>query len=533
MARDAAPQNPAPTPLAHGSGKTAAHAPAARSARVTVHCARPATAISPLIYGISAGEYATGETAHRVGGNVTSRLNWEPGNLWNTGADWFFENISNETSVWDWIETARGRSLELAVVVPTIGWVAKDGSSVGFPRSRFGQQRKHDPHRPAAGDGHTPDGKPIAPAAPTLTSTRAPPELIKRWILRARRLDRERGSRGIHMYILDNEPALWNKTHRDVHPQPLTYEELLDRTIRYGTVIREADPDAVIAGPAAWGWPEYFTSARDSDSGGLLGPDRLLHGGTPLLAWYLRKLAEHERRTGVRILDVVDVHHYPQADGVYGDKSDPATAARRLRSTRALWDDSYKDESWIDDTVRLIPRLKAWISENYPGRGISLGEWSFGGENHVSGALAIAEALGRFGQLGLTSAFYWRSLKAGTPGAVGFRAFRNFDGKGARFLDLSVPTSSSPGFSLFASRNAALSRAVIIALNLDPNTAVRAQLDLPGCGALRSQRRFTYTEASRDLQEVAADEDAGKAKQFVAPPSSITVLELSLGRETQ
>ena len=33
------------------------------------------------------------------------------------------------------------------------------------------------------------------------------------------------------MYMLDNEPTLWNSTHRDVHPDPVGYEELLDRTL--------------------------------------------------------------------------------------------------------------------------------------------------------------------------------------------------------------------------------------------------------------------------------------------------------------
>ena len=46
-------------------------------------------------------------------------------------------------------------------------------------------------------------------------------------------------------FALDNEPMLWNSTHRDVHPDPVTYDELLDRTIRYGSAVRAADPDAV------------------------------------------------------------------------------------------------------------------------------------------------------------------------------------------------------------------------------------------------------------------------------------------------
>ena len=44
-----------------------------------------------------------------------------------------------------------------------------------------------------------------------------------------------------------------------------------------------------------------------------------------------------------------------------------------------LWDPSYVDESWIKEPVKLLPRMREWVDENYPARGLSIGEWSFGG----------------------------------------------------------------------------------------------------------------------------------------------------------
>ena len=170
-------------------------------------------------------------------------------------------------------------------------------------------------------------------------------------------------------YILDNEPMLWNSTHRDVHPEPTTYDELLAKTIAYGTVIRRADPEAKIAGPAEWGWLAYHYSAKDAAAGVFLRPDRRQHGDVPLIPWYLRKLREHEQRTGTKVLDILDVHYYPMADGVHSGQTDPATAARRIRSTRSLWDPTYKDESWIGERMRVLPLLREWIAENYPGLG--------------------------------------------------------------------------------------------------------------------------------------------------------------------
>ena len=260
-------------------------------------------------------------------------------------------------------------------------------------------------------------------------------------------------SRSVGMYILDNEPNLWNSTHRDVHPDPLTYEELLDRTIKYGTAIRTADPEARIAGPAEWGWTGYFYSAQDVAKGVGLRPDRRAHGDVPLLPWYLQQLRAYEQRTGVKILDVLDVHFYPQGDKVYGSASDSASASLRIRSTRSLWDPSYRDESWINDTIRLIPRLKEWVSQNYPGLQISIGEYNFGGEQHISGGLALAEALGRFGTEGIDYAFYWFAPPKSSPAAWAFRAYLNFDGMGGHFLSRSMKTLMTSGMSLFASRD--------------------------------------------------------------------------------
>jgi hypothetical protein len=512
---------------------TSPHAkPALRDARMTIQCNVPARPINPLIYGISLGVWDSGGSANRIGGNPISRLNWDIGNVWNTGADWFFENVRGpDGTIYDWIGDAAKRGVKSAVVIPTIGWVAKDTSSFGFPIAKLGPQQKEDQYRPGAGNGVSPDGKQkIAPGPPTETSVAAAPEVIGRWIRTLREKDAARGSRGVDMYILDNEPSLWNDTHRDVHPEPLGYDELLDRTIRYGTEIRRADPEAVIAGPAEWGWTGYLYSAKDREAGTTLRPDRRAHGDVPLIAWYLRRLAEHERATGTRLLDVLDLHYYPQADGIYaggGGRTDREGAALRIRSTRSLWDPEYQDESWINERVRLIPRMREWVEQNYPGRKLALGEWSFGGEEHISGALATAESLGRFGVHGLDAAFYWAGPKANSSAFWAFRAYRNYDGKGARFEDWSIPTRTVDGTSLYASRNADGSRVVAVLLNLDADTTVNAKLDATSCGRVRSQRDFSYQAGSQALGEEPKPAVLTSEFPLRLAPYSLRVIELT------
>ncbi len=516
----------------------AAELPAA-PVHMSIQCSAPARRISPLIYGVAHGDadwWETGAPARRWGGNANSRYNWEEGSAWNAGSDWFFVNVNYAgkpgRAYEGFLEDNLRHGAVSALTVPIIGWVAKDSHSYAFPVKVLGPQQKVAPENADMGNGISPTGDPLTPLSPTQTSVPAPPEFIARWVATIRRKDAALGRRSVQQYILDNEPTLWDTTHRDVHPKPIGYDELLERTISYATAVRNADPGADIAGFVGWGWPALFESALDTKIRSL---DKAAHGNVPLLPWWLRKVREHEKQTGTKLVDLVDVHFYPQATGVglgTGGATDPSTAALRIRSTRALWDPTYVDESWIGQPVRLIPRVQEWIDENAPGMGMSIGEYNFGAEGHMSGGLALAEVLGRFGQNGLTSAFYWTVPNKGSPAWWAFRTYRNFDGNGARFLDLSVPAhSAGPLSSIFASRDASGRHMVVVLLNFDPQKAIEAEIDMSRCGEKKAARAFEYSGTADGMMPLRS---AGHIRRRMLIqrllPYSITVLDLELER---
>jgi Glycoside hydrolase family 44 len=508
-----------------------------RSGNLVLECRADARPISPFIYGIGgAGDspWALGPTARRWGGNPTTRYNWQL-NYSNLAKDWFFKNVgdSSGTPTWEsFLNENHEHGVTSVITVPTIGWVAKDNTSWGFPASIFGQQQMMAPDNPEAGNGIGRDNKELAPGPPTQTSSRSTPEIIEQWVRKIRQGDGTRGRR-VSGYILDNEPSLWNSTHRDVHPDPATYDELLEKTISYATAIRRADPEAKIAGPAEWGWLAYQYSAKDVAAGVQLRPDRRFHNDEPLIPWYLRRIADYEARNKVKLLDIVDVHFYPMAPGIgiaKDGKTDSATAALRIRSTRSLWDASYVDESWINERMRVIPLLKEWIAQNHPGLGVSIGEWNFGAETHMSGGLATAEALGRFGTEGLTSAYYWTHPADRSAAFWAFRAFRNFDEAGGRFLDWTVNArSDAPLSSLFGSRDADGTHVVAVLLNFATLSSLASKVALQGCGTVSAARAFTYTggEAGFKKFDVSSTPDS---LQATFPAYSITVLDLTMNR---
>jgi Glycoside hydrolase family 44 len=491
------------------------------TASFRVDCRAHAKAISPLVYGIAWEARAKGPpnvfaTTRRWGGNPTSRFNWQLGNAWNTGSDWFFENVSVRPFS-EFLAENEARGMTSAITVPTLGWVAKDTSSYSFPVSVFGAQQRTDEYRSDAGNGLKADGKPIVSTSPERTSLRVTPEFDQRWLESL-----EKSGKKFDIVILDNEPGIWNETHRDVHPEPTTYDEQLDRIVHYAAAVRRAAPNAKIAGPAEWGWTGYFYSAKDKKAGFHLKPDRRAHGDEPLVPWLLSHVKAESDRTGVKLLDLLDLHFYPQAQNVYSAVADRKTAALRINQVRGLWDKSYTDESWIGEPIYLLPRMRDWIDKSYPGLGIMIGEWSFGGEAHMSGGLATAEALGRFGQFGVTAAYYWTVPPEGSPTAAAFEAYQ-------RFEKYSLPAQSGDATktvtSIFASRDKTGRHVVLIALNLSPDAAVSGDVDVSSCGPSVQASASTYT--GDVFRGEPASLTGGRVK-VTLPAYSMTVVDLHL-----
>src|ERR1035438_6071462 len=69
---------------------------------------------------------------------------------------------------------------------------------------------------------------------------------------------------GIAIWSLDNEPIWWDSTHRDIHPNPYTYDELLSVDTQYAEAIKQADPTALVGGPVGDNWASLWYSKKDT-----------------------------------------------------------------------------------------------------------------------------------------------------------------------------------------------------------------------------------------------------------------------------
>ena len=115
------------------------------------------------------------------------------------------------------------------------------------------------------------------------------------------------------------------------------------------------------------------------------------------------------------------------------------------------------------------------------------------------------------------------------PSAFGFLAYRNFDGHGAHFLDWYVPTTAAEGASFFASRDADGKHVVIVGINLSPDAALSADVDLGSCGTVAKSRSYVYGQGANAFTPSApVDGGPGRTIQRTLPPWSITVIDVDL-----
>jgi hypothetical protein len=464
--------------------------------------------ISADIYGLAAPTTAVVKDWKvpliRWGGNPAERYNWQLGNAWNTGKDWFFENIAVEPQAWqEFLERGERSGARVFFNLPLIGFVAKDTVSHSYSIKKYGAQQQHDPWRPDAGNGVRLDGQPLAGNDWADSAMVAGPEFIAAWVRAMKMQFPKLFSERRIVFALGNEPMLWHITHRDVHPQAVSYDAYLSRFVTLAKAVKSAAPEAQIAGPELWGWPAYFQSARDLER--KTNADRQSHGGEDFLPWFLRQMRAQEGQAGVRLLDYVTVHFYPQAQGVFSPAADPASTRLRLETVRSLWDPGYQDPSWIRAKVYLFPRLKRWVAEAYPGTKIGLTEYNWGGEADISGGLALADILGTLGREGIDLACYWSTPTEGSFAAAAYALYRNADGAGAGFGSAALLTrwegAAPENVSVYAALDRAARVASVVVVNKsgDPcNLRLRWQgVDVgPGPGfALDSRRPGVRTDA--------------------------------------
>ncbi len=530
-------------------------APMAATVAVTVNTQAGRHPISPFIYGMAMApeDYVADLhlTLNRWGGNDKTRYDWVQGNADNAdnaARDWGYRNRVASTAPLPPGPSSAADAFVLAdrmhgaatlLTVPTIGWVARDAdnanASADVPGSGgpglAGADGAIAGYDPSANRSRTSVRSVARKGAPFTDSPTLAGGVVYQdeWVHHLKTAFGDGAHGGVQFYAMDNEPDLWDSTHTDVHPARMGYDDVLHTFLDYASAVKAVDPAALVTGPVSWGWTGFNYSALDrGDDNFKTHADQTRHGGALFLPWFLKQVRAHDEKTGRRTLDVLDVHFYPQGQGLYGGQTDKAAQAMRLRSTRSLWDPTYADESWVAVPVRLIPRLREWVSQGYPGTRLGITEWNFGADSHINGGLAVADVLGIFGRENVYLANYWAYPAKDSPGYLAFKLYRSPDGRGNGFGDLSCAASSADQgrLSVYAATDSRTGELTLVLVNKMSKATVTAPLIIRGVTPAGTVKMWRCD--ADNPKGIAAYPPAPLPSALSLPPQSMTLLRLPL-----
>lgn len=522
---------------------------AQRVVTITIDPSRDNIAISPYIYGIN--WVHGGEELHpdwnlgsrRLGGNRLSSYNWEI-NASNSGND-CDASCRNQNDTWltyllpggdentparlpkRFHEDSKALGSYSLVQLQAAGYVAGDRTQspappAPSPRWKEVRFKKGTPLSlaPDTEDGYVYIDEQVNYLVETLGSST---------------------EGGIQGYAIDNEPGLWYTTHprmrglsyssadevlqaeetnpvlvRDAKAKSI---EVIEKSVAVAKAVKDSDPAAEVVGPAFWGFLDYYSLQE--------APDWMTHKGSydNYLEMYLDRMRQASQADGRRLLDVVDLHWYPQMG---------ETPEKMMQAPRSLWDATYKEDSWIANDVLgkpidLLATVKGAIDRYYPGTKLAITEFRFGdvdnGDRYYSG-IAVADALGIFGRHGVYMAHYHQTdLDAPIAGyvAAAYKIFRNYDGARSTFGSTSVRASTSDvaGSSVYASVDPD-AKLHLIVINKSMYQPLDGRFTVAGAMPYTSARVFAFDNMSSAITERAGIASiAGNAFSYTIPPLTV------------
>jgi hypothetical protein len=195
-------------------------------------------------------------------------------------------------------------------------------------------------------------------------------------------------------WSMDNETDIWVGTHDDVMKDgQIPASEFMDKYIEVAKKAKALFPEIKICGPVTtseWQWFKWGDESIRIDG--------------KYYCWFeyfIKRCADEEKASGVRVLNVFDIHHYPWASNnaealqnhrSFFDKTYVYPGANGVKTINGGWDNSQ-------NKVYIFERVNNWLDKHYGlNHGIKLGlsEWSTGVSDPNLASVIYASTLGVF-----------------------------------------------------------------------------------------------------------------------------------------
>ncbi|HRX10955.1 MAG TPA: glycoside hydrolase family 44 protein [Draconibacterium sp.] len=146
-------------------------------------------------------------------------------------------------------------------------------------------------------------------------------------------------------WSMDNEIEIWSGTHDDVMKTQIPAEEFMQLYFKVAKAARSKYPGIKLSGPVPaneWQWYRY-------------GSDAISYNGKKYcwLEYFILRIAEEEKATGIKLLDVLDIHYYPGSSDatklvqfyrVFFDRNYVYPEANGVKTVNGGWDNNQNKE---------------------------------------------------------------------------------------------------------------------------------------------------------------------------------------------
>jgi hypothetical protein len=568
-----------------GNSNQASAAPSApgTSVNVMVNVLANRHAISPYIYGGSFPNSTStisdsGLSVVRWGGNASSTYNWQIFTD-NADNDYYFEDFtfcglgvyptctdSSSTQFIADVKMAGSNPLMTMVMLPWVAQSPETSTQQGgtsnnnhwsFPVTSWPNQCAFDPYNTNAGDGIE-SGSNCQSNPTYITANAADIDNTYFPLLDSNTQSCPTGNcvyrepwaqqlasafangtcaipystiTSCHFYNMDNEIDIWGGTHRDIHPDPTSYDELANIYLTEAPNLQSWDSQAVRLGPVSCCWYYYWRSATGAS-------DTSSHGGVDFLPWWLNQVYWQDQISGARSLDIFDIHAYPDADT--GGLTTAQLQALAVSIYRDWWDPTFpsaaayiRNGGFSDEPVPAnpfrIPRMRALANQIYPGTMFSITEWSaaFAGESDFSTALGDADAYGTLGRERVSLSTRWTAPQSANPNYMALKLYTNYDGSHDKFGTTSVVDTNTGNpnlFSSYAALNSTGTAMTLMVLNKDPQNAAQVTFALSG---FNPTSFVSYTLASTAPTAITASSSSPWSSTQTFAPYTASLLVIS------
>lgn len=260
-------------------------------------------------------------------------------------------------------------------------------------------------------------------------------------------------------WSMDNEVDIWNGTHDYAMPTLISASSFVDRYIEPAKKAKVLYPDIKLCGPVAtseWQW--YKWSSESIWVNGRY---------YPWLEYFIKRLGDEYKATGIKLVDVVDIHNYPwynnndddalQGHRIYFDTLYNYPGANGIKSMTGGWDNSLTKEF-------IFKRIGGWLNEHFgTNHGITCGvsEWgTMSGSNPNLESVIYASHLGTFANNGveLFSPWNW---------SIGMWETLHLFSRNSKEFSVSSTSSNENMVSAYSSINGSADSLTVMLINRD------------------------------------------------------------------